>query len=74
MGIVGRLLISLGVFLIIMGLLFIFAPKIPILGKLPGDIFIRRGNFTFIFPITTSVLISLILTVLLNLVIWLIRR
>jgi len=74
MGIVGRLLISLGVFLIIMGLLFIFTPKIPILGKLPGDIFIRRGNFTFIFPITTSVLISLILTVLLNLVIWLIRR
>jgi len=58
----GKLLILLGVFIIIMGLLLLIGEKIPFLGKLPGDIVIKREKFTFYFPITTSILISIILT------------
>lgn len=64
----GKLLIIFGIFLIILGGILILAPKIPLLGKLPGDIYYRKGNFSIYFPLTTSLLISLILTILLNLI------
>jgi hypothetical protein len=63
----GRLLIALGVLLIIVGAVFLLAPKIPWLGKLPGDISYKKGNFTFYFPLGTCILISVILTLLLYL-------
>ncbi len=63
----GRLLIALGVLLIIVGAVFLLAPKIPWLGKLPGDISYKKGNFTFYFPLGTSILISIILSLLLYL-------
>lgn len=63
----GRLLIALGVLLIIVGAVFLLAPKIPWLGKLPGDISYKKGNFTFYFPLGTCILISIILTLLLYL-------
>ncbi|HSB03566.1 MAG TPA: DUF2905 family protein [Thermodesulfobacteriota bacterium] len=63
----GKLLILLGVFIIIMGLLLLIGEKIPLLGKLPGDIVIKRERFTFYFPITTSILISIILTLVFSL-------
>lgn len=56
-----RILISLGVGLIIIGLLWPYLAKLG-LGKLPGDIVIRRDNFNFYFPITTCILISIVLT------------
>ncbi len=56
-----RILISLGVGLIVIGLLWPYLAKLG-LGKLPGDIVIRRDNFNFYFPITTCILISLVLT------------
>ncbi|HOG23407.1 MAG: hypothetical protein BWY44_01302 [Candidatus Omnitrophica bacterium ADurb.Bin292] len=62
----ARTLIFFGLILIGMGILAAFFSKIPMLGKLPGDIFIRRGSFTFYFPITTCVLLSLILTLVLT--------
>ena len=62
----GKLLIALGVFLVIAGVLMVFAPKLPYIGKLPGDIYIKRDNFTFYFPIASSVLISIILTIILS--------
>ena len=64
----GKLLIALGVFLVIAGVLMVFAPKLPYIGKLPGDIYIKRDNFTFYFPIASSVLISIILTIILSFV------
>lgn len=64
---IGRLLVILGIFLIAIGLLLIFAPKIPYLGRLPGDISIKRGNFSFYFPIVTCLLLSIIITILINL-------
>jgi hypothetical protein len=54
--------------LVIIGISFILAPKIPFLGKLPGDIFFKKGNFTFYFPIMSSILISIVITIILNLI------
>ena len=69
-GDLGRMLMLMGAFLLILGALFSFGGRFPGLGRLPGDIVIRRGNFTFYFPFMTSVLGSLALTLLL----WLLRR
>ncbi len=63
-GPLGKMLILLGVFIILVGLFLLLGEKIPWIGRLPGDIIIRRKNFTFYFPIVTSILISIILTVL----------
>lgn len=67
---IGKGLILLGVVLIVAGILFSFAGKIPWLGQLPGDIYIQRERFTFYFPLTTCLILSLILT----LVLYLFRR
>ncbi len=60
----GKLLIVLGLILILVGLLFTFLPGIRP-GRLPGDFVIRRGNWSFHFPLATSILLSVILTVVL---------
>jgi uncharacterized protein HemY len=57
----GKILISIGLLLVLLGLLFSFAGKLPWLGHLPGDISIQRERFTFYFPLTTCILISLII-------------
>lgn len=62
---IGRLLLALGLVFLGLGLLLLFLPKVPLLGKLPGDIVIRRKNFTFYFPLTTCLLASVLLTLLL---------
>jgi hypothetical protein len=58
----GKLLMLVGGLLVIIGALLILAERIPWLGRLPGDIYIQRPHFTFFFPLTTSILISVILT------------
>jgi uncharacterized protein HemY len=63
----GKVFIIFGIVLIIVGIFFVFGAKIPFLGKLPGDIFIKKGNFTFYSPIATSIIISIILTIIINL-------
>ncbi|UCE84751.1 MAG: DUF2905 domain-containing protein [Deltaproteobacteria bacterium] len=63
----GKLLVVLGVLLVAVGLLVQLAPQIPLLGKLPGDIRIERGGVRVYFPITTCVLLSVVLTLLLRL-------
>jgi len=64
---IGKLLLILGIILSIMGLIFIFGSKVPGLGRLPGDIFIKKENITFFFPIVTCILISIIVTLILSL-------
>jgi len=64
LGALGKMLILLGVFIILVGLLLLVGEKIPWVGRLPGDIIIRKKNFTFYFPIVTSIIISIILTLL----------
>ncbi len=66
-GSLGKLLILLGLFMIAIGVLLLMGDKIPWIGRLPGDILIRKKNFTFYFPIATSILISIILTLLFTL-------
>ena len=66
----GRILIFIGLGIVVLGLLLSFSGKVPLIGRLPGDIVFRRENFTFYFPLATSIVLSLLLTVLL----WLFRR
>ena len=63
----AKLLILMGVFLVLIGLALLMAEKLPFFGKLPGDIYIKRKNFTFYFPLATSILISILLSILLSL-------
>ncbi len=64
----GKLIIILGMSLVAIGLLITFAPKIPILGKLPGDFYFRRGNTSFYFPLATSLLASLVVSIILSVI------
>jgi hypothetical protein len=61
----GKILIIGGIILAAAGVLFFFADKIPFIGKLPGDIHIRGKNFSFYFPIVTSIILSLIISLIL---------
>jgi hypothetical protein len=61
---IGRFLIVLGVVIAAVGALLSLSDKVPWLGRLPGDIFIHKRNFTFYFPLATSIVISIVLTFL----------
>ena len=67
---IGKTLIIFGIILIGVGLLLTFVNKIPYLGRLPGDILINKKNFTFYFPLATSIILSLVL----SLILWLINK
>lgn len=62
----GRMIISIGVVLIVVGAILSFFGKLPFIGKLPGDILVKRENFSFYAPVTTGILISVILFTLLT--------
>lgn len=64
----GRLLIVAGLVLVAVGLLVQLAPQVPLLGRLPGDLRIERDGFRLYVPITSCVVVSVALTLLLNLV------
>jgi len=57
----GRSLIVLGLVIVVIGVLVSVAGKVPFIGRLPGDIVVKRDHFTFYFPLTTCILISLVL-------------
>jgi hypothetical protein len=61
---IGKILIVFGCLMVALGVLLVFSDKIPWLGRLPGDISIKRENFSFYFPLTTCILISLLLSLL----------
>ncbi len=63
----GRMLIAGGLLLAGVGVLILFAGRIPFLGRLPGDLVVQRKHFTFYFPIATCVVLSLLLTLVLYL-------
>jgi hypothetical protein len=60
----GKIFIGIGIVFVVVGLILVFRVNIPWLGKLPGDISARRGNFYFYFPLGTSILISILLTLI----------
>jgi len=67
----GRMLVILGVVLVAVGAVLwlggAVGGKVPFLGRLPGDIHVERGNWSFYFPLTTSILLSIVLTLVLAL-------
>jgi len=71
---IGKVLLIAGGSIIVLGLIFLFAERIPFVGKLPGDIFIEKGRFSFYFPIMTCILASAVLSLILGLVLWLLHR
>lgn len=80
-GSIGKILVGVGLCVVLVGLLLLIADRVPGIGnllgwfgKLPGDISVRRDNFTFSFPIVTSLLISVILSLVLYLLTWIFRR
>lgn len=70
----ARVLIVLGVLLIVMGGLLLLLGRVPGIGRLPGDIFIQRDGFSLYVPLVTMIIVSIVLTVLLNLLFLLLRR
>lgn len=66
----GRLLVVFGVLIALAGVALLLVGRVPWLGRLPGDIHVQRGNWTFYFPLATSLLLSVVLTLLL----WMVRR
>ena len=63
----GKIILVLGVLLVVVGGLMLGVGKIFNFGRLPGDIFFQKGNFTFYFPVVSMILLSLLLTLLANL-------
>lgn len=67
---IGRALVIVGVVIAVVGVMLMLVGRVPWIGRLPGDIYIRRGNWSLYFPLATSLLLSVILT----LIFWLIGR
>jgi hypothetical protein len=64
-GDIGRLLVVVGVVIVVAGLVLMLAGRVPWLGRLPGDIVVQRGNWSFYFPLATSILLSVVISLLL---------
>src|SRR2546428_12563077 len=67
---VGKILIAFGLLIALAGVVLVLVGRVPWLGRLPGDIHIQRGNWTFYFPLATSLLLSVVLT----LILWILGR
>ena len=63
----GKIIVMTGVLLVVLGLILMVGENIPFIGKLPGDIHVQKKNFSFHFPITTCIILSLLLTLVFNL-------
>jgi len=61
---IGRAVLAIGIFLSVIGILLILSSKVPWLGRLPGDILVKKKNFTFYFPLATSILLSILLSLI----------
>lgn len=64
---IGKVLIVVGVLTALLGGALLLAGRIPWMGRLPGDVVVQRGPVTFYFPIVTSIIVSVVLTLILNL-------
>jgi hypothetical protein len=60
----GKIFVVTGIVMVLIGLALMFGDRIPFIGRLPGDIAVKKENFSFYFPITTSIVISIILTII----------
>jgi len=62
---IGKILVGFGLLIALAGVVLMLVGRVPWIGRLPGDIHIQRGNFIFYFPLATSLLLSVVLTLLL---------
>lgn len=69
-GNIGKSIIIIGFVIVAIGALILLAGKVPFIGKLPGDIYIKKKNFSFYFPLATSILLS----ILISLALYIIRK
>ena len=67
---IGRMLVVFGLLIALVGVALLLVGRVPWLGRLPGDIHIQRGNWTFYFPLSTSLVLSVVLT----LILWILGR
>jgi len=65
---IGKILVGFGLLIALAGVVLMLVGRVPWIGRLPGDIHIQRGNFIFYFPLATSLLLSVVLTLLLYVV------
>ena len=66
----GKVILIIGIIFVVFGLILMYIKKLPLIGHLPGDIIIEKKNFTFYFPLTSSIIISLVI----SLIIYLLKR
>jgi hypothetical protein len=71
---IGKLLLVVGAIIIVLGLVFIFSQHIPFLGKMPGDITIRKDEGSFYFPVVTCIILSIVLTIVINIIMHFIKK
>jgi hypothetical protein len=71
---IGKILIIVGIVIAVLGVLLAFGTRIPLLGKLPGDILIQKDGISFYFPIVTLLLLSALLTIIFNIILRFIGR
>ncbi len=74
MEVIGKILLIAGGIIVILGLMLVFSQHIPFFGKLPGDIFIKRDGFSFYFPIVTLLILSLLITIIVNVVLYFLNK
>jgi len=67
---VAKLLIAVGILVTLVGVVLLLVGRVPWLGRLPGDVYVERGNWRFYFPLATSLLLSVVLSLL----VWLFGR
>ncbi|MBC8275201.1 MAG: DUF2905 domain-containing protein [Chloroflexi bacterium] len=71
---IGKILLIVGGIIVILGLILIFSHHIPFLGKLPGDIFVKRDGFSFYFPIVTFLVLSILITIIVNAILYFLKK
>ena len=70
----GKTIIVVGLVIVVIGLIIYFSDRIPLVGRLPGDIVIKRESFSLYFPLGTCILLSIVISIVISIVLYLIRR
>lgn len=71
---IGKILLIVGGIAVILGLILVFSQHVPFLGKLPGDVFIKREGFSFYFPIVTMLVLSIVITIIVNVILYFMNK
>jgi hypothetical protein len=71
---IGKILLIVGGVIVFLGLILVFSQHIPFLGKLPGDIFIKKDGFSLYFPIATFLIVSVLITIIVNVILYFLHR